>query len=484
MYRAKVLILTSDEILKDQLHGFLSSYLDKYTIFHQSEFCADIDTYDVAIIDENIIEKNPSEFLTKYSFELNSTGIIYLTSGLDVPEEYAAIKSLAVDYLYKSQLSSSGLYNCIKYALESRSLKREIEKQQKRYASLFYNTIDAAFFLTADWKIEKVNQAFLDLFGIKFDITKADFEVLINEKADYTRLISDFAEGETDNLEVEIKFNRQDRQGIFPGHLKISVLKETPIDDEDSKMVIAGFHGTINNLSYKKRLRTIKESSARIAMTYRLARTLAHEIRNPLTNITLAVNQLEDEIPKNDEAALYLGIIERSSKRIDTLINRLLKSSEQKTLKFTDSDIIKIIKLAVDGARDRAKLLNIKLICDFENDSIVSSCDPEKLQLAISSIITNALESYDKNPKQVIIGEYVEDGYICIYVEDMGCGMSEDEVKTVFDPFFTKKKNGVGFGLTDTLAIISEHHGQIEVESEPGLGTIFTILLPQKQELL
>lgn len=483
MYRTKVLILTSDKKLEDLLHGFLASYPDRYTIFHQTEFSNNIATYDVALIDENIIEKNPAEFLARYTFELHPTSVIYITDGLALPEEYTAVKSLAADYLYKNQLSGPVVHNCIKYALESRSLKHEITKQQKRYESLFHNAIDAAFFLTADWGFENVNQAFLNLFSIGSDqIHNFDFESLIIEKEDYNRLVKDFSKDKTHNIEREIKFNRQDRKGVFLGHLKISVLKEAPFDDEDSEDVVVGYHGTINNISYKKRLRTIKESSDRIAMTYRLARTLAHEIRNPLTNITLALNQLEDEIPKNDEAELYLGIIERSSKRIDTLIGKLLKSSEQKTLNFAKTDIIKLTKQALDRAKDRAQLLDINLISDFESDSIIYSCDSEKLQIAISNLITNALESFEDKPGQLIVGEYLEDDYICIYVEDMGCGMTASEKKTIFDPFFTRKKNGVGLGLTDTLAIISEHHGQIEVESEPGLGTTFTILLPQKQK--
>lgn len=485
MHRTKVLILTSDKTLENQLHGFLSGYPDRYTIFHQTEFSTNIATYDVALIDENIIDKNPGKFLAKFTVEVNPTSLIYLTESLDHPEEFSAVKSLAADYLYKTQLTGSGLHNCIKYALESKSLRREIEKQRNRYESLFHNAIDAAFFLSPDWKIENANQAFLNLFGLTpLLIQKLDFQTLINDIDDYNELKRDFAAGENINLESEIKFNRRDKKSIFLGHLKISILKEAPTDSEDSEEVIVGFHGTINNISYKKRLRTIKESSDRIAMTYRLARTLAHEIRNPLTNITLSVNQLEDEVHKSEDMELYLGIIERSTKRIDTLIERLLKSSEQKSLKFSKSNMMETINLAIERAKDRAKLLDIKLISDLENESILYYYDSEKLQLAISNLITNALESFDKSPRQVIIGQYIEDNYICIYVEDTGIGMTENEKKTIFDPFFTKKKSGLGLGLTDTMAIISEHHGQIEVDSEPGLGTTFTILLPQTQKKL
>lgn len=483
MYRTKVLILSSNQTLQDLIHGFLSSYPDRYTIFHQAEVSDRIGTYDVAIIDEDIIDKKPAEFLATHNFELHPASIIYLTEALDQPDEYTAVKSLAADYLYKNQLSASGLHNCIKYALESKSLRFEIEKQQKRYESLFHNAIDAAFFLSPDWKFETINQAFMDLFRIKSDtFRQMSFENLINDAEDYKQLLNDFTLGKKDNIEREIKFNRKDGKSIFLGHLKISVLKESLTDGENAETGVAGYHGTISNISYKKRLRTIKESSDKIAMTYRLARTLAHEIRNPLTNITLAVNQLEDEASKNEETEMYLGIIERSSKRIDTLIGRLLKSSEQKTLNFSNSDLVEIVKVSVDRARDRAQLLNINLISDLELESISYFCDPEKLQFAISNLITNALESYNNNPDQVIVGGYIEDDYICIYVEDMGSGITEEEKKTLFDPFYTRKKNGVGLGLTDTLAIISEHRGQIEVDSEPGLGTTFTILLPLHQK--
>src|SRR5690554_215736 len=355
MYRTKVLILTSDQTLKDQLHGYLANYPDKYTIFHQSEFVPNISTYDVAVIDENVIAKNPSAILADDNLNLNHVSIIYLTDALDDSEEYSAVKSLAADYLFKTQLTKSGLHNSIKYAVESRGLKREIQRQQKRYESLFHNAIDAAFVLTADWQIENVNEAFIKLFGWETsigpgEIKNSKFATLINDEADYIQLVEDISGGKIHSIEREIMFNRAYFKGLFLGNLKISELKEYPTDDGESGQVTVGYHGTINNISYKKRLRTIKESSDRIAITYRLARTLAHEIRNPLTNITLAVNQLEDEIPKSDDTELYLGIIERSSKRIDSLIDRLLKSSEHRVLKFSEADIIQILNLAVEGA--------------------------------------------------------------------------------------------------------------------------------------
>lgn len=479
MYRTKVLILTSDLELESEIHELLLNYPDKYTIFHQTSLEYKTDLFDVTLIDENIINKNPVESLAHYTSELSPSSVIYLTDSLVHDESFTAVKSLTSDYLYKKQLTASGLHNCIKYVVESRNLKREIEKQQKRYESLFYNAVDSAFFLTPDLKFENINEVFASQFGVSLANIKDDaFHTIFNNPDEYQRFIAEFIHGDNDNFEGEIKFNRFDRRGIFPGHLKITALREYAPEADNGKSVISGYHGTINNISYKKRITNIKESSSRIAMTYRLARTLAHEIRNPLTNITLAVNQLEDEIPKNEETELYIGIIERCTKRIDKLIDQLLKSSEQKSLEASECDLIDITRKAVDDAKDRAKLLDIKLITDFETESAPYFCDSGKLHIAISNIITNAIESIENSAGQVIIGTYEEDGYFCIYIEDNGEGMTESQQKTLFDPFFTSKKKGVGLGLTNTLSIVSEHHGHIEVDSEKNIGSTFTILLP------
>lgn len=479
MKRTKVLILTEDFELEGVIHNLLLNYPDKYTIFHQTQLGGNFDLYDVTLLDENLLDKNPADYLAHYTQNLFPSTVIYLTDSIEDKEEFTEVRRLATDYLFKKQLTAPGLHNSIKYAVDSRNLKREIERQQKRYESLFFHSIDAAFFLTEDLKIENVNEVFAALFGVAADeISGQPFSSIFTDPAEYENFVREFIDKDRDSFECEVKFSRLDLRGIFPGHLKISALREYSNYNNDDLKEVTGYHGTLNNISFKKRISNINESSSRIAMTYRLARTLAHEIRNPLTNITLAVNQLEDEIPKNDETELYIGIIERCTRRIDKLIDQLLKSSEQKSLLPSECDIIEITKKAVDEAKDRAQLLGIKLITDFESDKSPYFCDADKMHIAISNIITNAFESIDKEAGQVIIGTYEDDGYLCIYIEDNGCGISPEQQKTLFDPFYTNKKKGVGLGLTNTLSIISEHNGQIEVDSEQNIGSTFTILLP------
>lgn len=477
----KVLILTSDSKFATHIEHLLSEYSTvKYQLHFKSDLEDTLPESDIVLIDEEILGGNPTRLLAQYVFELAPSKVIYIAKDLSSPDEYGAVKGLAADYLYKDQLTSSGLHNCIKYVLEASRLRLEIEKQQKRYESLFYNAVDPAFFLTPDWKIENVNQAFSELFRIPLHkIQGMDFSTIFQNSEDFDLLEDGFINQGKNVIDKEASFHRIDKKGHFPGHLKLSCLREFTDDTETGQKRITGFHGTLSNISDRKRLQKIRESSDQLAMTYRLARTLAHEIRNPLTNITLSLNQLEEEVPATEDITMYFNIIERCAKRIDKLIDQLLRSSQRQSIEGSDCDLVSVVKEAIEGATDRAKLREITLITDFESDATPYFCDTEKIKLAVSNLITNAIESIESPSGQVIVGTYQEGNYFYIYVEDNGVGMTSEQKESLFDPFFTSKKNGLGLGLTSTQGIILEHKGQIEVESEVGHGSTFTILLPK-----
>lgn len=478
----KVLILTSDSKFAAQIQDLLAAYsLVRYELILKSDMEDSLPASEIVLIDEGILGNKPTNFLAQYIFELAPAKVIYLAKDLSDPDEYSAVKGLTADYLYKDQLTSSGLHNCIKYVLEASRLRSEIERQQKRYESLFYNSVDPAFFLTPNWEIENVNQAFSDLFRIPLHkIQGMKFSNIFRLEEDFEKLKNGFDEAGKNVSDIEAIFQRFDKKGRFPGHLKLSSLREFTSDTEAGKKKIAGFHGTLSNVSDRKRLQKIRESSDQLAMTYRLARTLAHEIRNPLTNITLSLNQLEEEVTPTEDVTMYFEIIERCTKRIDKLIDQLLRSSQRQNLESSDCDLVGVVKDAIESAQDRAKLREISLITDFESDATPYFCDSEKIKLAVSNLITNAIESIESTSGQVIVGTYHEGNYFHIYVEDNGVGMTEEQKESLFDPFFTSKKNGLGLGLTSTQGIILEHKGQIEVESEIGVGSTFTILLPKK----
>ncbi len=479
-----IVILSDDELFYQMVGDSLRQFEEPdYELIMAKSLGELPDHIDVVLIDDQIIDKDPTSHLASISYHVAPAPLIYISERLESQGAFTAVRSLASEYLFKNQLTPAGLHNSIKYAVQSTQLKLEIEKQQKRYQSLFYYGVDPAFFLNAQWEIENINDAFIASFGIKrSDIIGLHFKDLLRSGEDFAKLQSGTETGDKNFVDCELKFKRIDRKGVFLGHLKIIALKEYTLENNISHRETTGFHGTLSNISYRERYRKIKESSDRIGMTYRLARTMAHEIRNPLTNITLALNQLEDEMQGNDDAALYVGIIDRCAKRIDTLISQLLRSSELQNLSPTKCDLVDIINDAIDTCKDRAKLMGIEIKKDLELSEKLYNCDNEKLVIALSNLITNAIEAIEVENGMIIVGLYDEDDYSVIYVEDNGAGMDEKQRKSLFDPFYTSKPKGVGLGLTATQTIVSEHGGQIEVDTAINHGTTFTISLPPNEQ--
>src|SRR5690606_1016148 len=106
------------------------------------------------------------------------------------------------------------------------------------------------------------------------------------------------------------------------------------------------------------------------------------------------------------------------------------------------------------------------------------SADKDKLVIALLNIVINAVEAMEEGDGTLAVKTDVRDNEVVICIRDTGCGISEEHISRLFEPYFTRKRNGVGLGLAFTLNIIQSHSGSIDVSSEPGKGTLFMVTLP------
>ncbi len=217
----------------------------------------------------------------------------------------------------------------------------------------------------------------------------------------------------------------------------------------------------------------------KFAATGRIARTIAHEVRNPLTNINLAAEQLMSEMPANDENTGFLfDMINRNSSRINQLISDLLNSTKFTELNFTKISVNELLEQALKEANDRIALKNVEIIKKYSTDICDISVDNERIKIAFLNIIINALEAVENRPDGKLIVETKGEKDKCsIIISDNGIGMDKDALSRLFEPYFTSKPNGNGLGLTNTQNIILNHKGDIMVESKKGAGTTFIITL-------
>ncbi len=210
------------------------------------------------------------------------------------------------------------------------------------------------------------------------------------------------------------------------------------------------------------------------AVTGRISRTIAHEVRNPLTNINLATEQLRSEIPESEDIRLLFEMISRNSDRINKLINDLLNSTRTAELSYVNASINEVLDSSLKFAQDRIELKNIKVVKDYDADICPIKVDAEKIKIAFLNIIVNAIEAMD-DYGTLHISTHNKNDRCVAKITDTGKGMSKADLVRLFEPYFTTKEKGTGLGLTNTQNIILSHNGSIHAESEPGKGTSFTI---------
>jgi signal transduction histidine kinase len=212
----------------------------------------------------------------------------------------------------------------------------------------------------------------------------------------------------------------------------------------------------------------------KFAVTGRISRTIAHEVRNPLTNINLATEQLRSEVPSGDDVNLLFEMISRNSNRINQLISDLLNSTRTSELNYTKVSVNDILDSSLEFAEDRIKLKQIDVVKDYEIDICNILIDQEKIKIAFLNIIVNAIEAMDEHGTLEITTR-TKNGRCTITISDTGRGMTKADVGRLFEPYFTTKEKGTGLGLTNTQNIILSHSASISAESMPGKGTTFTI---------
>ena len=210
-------------------------------------------------------------------------------------------------------------------------------------------------------------------------------------------------------------------------------------------------------------------------VTGRIARVMAHEVRNPLTNINLACEQLRAETETKD-SEIFFTMIKRNSERINQLVSDLLATTRAE-LSFSPASINEILDESLYLALDRIRLNQINVEKHFDADICSIPVDAEKLKIAFLNLIVNAIEAMDNNGELQITTKNLP-GKCLVKISDNGKGMQKSQLDRLFEPYFTTKEKGNGLGLANCHNIIIGHRGSITAESQVGKGTSFTITFP------
>jgi signal transduction histidine kinase len=219
----------------------------------------------------------------------------------------------------------------------------------------------------------------------------------------------------------------------------------------------------------------------KIAAWREVARRLAHEIKNPLSPIQLSIQSLMKNYERGSEN--FGDKLEQDSKTILEEVDRLRRLADEfsafaklpKPL-MEESDLNEIVAAVARMHGDESG--NIKIITDLDKHLRKLKFDREQVKQVLINLVKNAIEAVDSEGKVGIGTKYFpRRNRVEITVEDDGSGMTEEEMRQVFNPYFTTKRGGTGLGLAVALSIINDHGGRIWVESRKGSGTTFHVEL-------
>jgi two-component system nitrogen regulation sensor histidine kinase GlnL len=223
-----------------------------------------------------------------------------------------------------------------------------------------------------------------------------------------------------------------------------------------------------------------------------LAAGLAHEIKNPLGGIKGAAQLMGQEIPPESDLHDYLRVMLKETERVNRIVEELLHLAAPRKLRQEPVNLHKVLGDIILLQREVARSRQIAFRTDFDPSIPPILADEELLTQLFLNLIKNALEAIgtggEVRVSSRVVAEYRMNQQgekrarmIAIEVHDTGPGIDREQLEQLFTPFFTTKSGGTGLGLAICQKIVAEHRGMIKVESEPGSGTTFTVLLPRVQ---
>ena len=242
---------------------------------------------------------------------------------------------------------------------------------------------------------------------------------------------------------------------------------------------------TENNLTEPSTIPVIKllpEEVALAAMQPGLfTAALIHEIRNPLSNINLSVEILE-QLMTDESQQTYLDIILRASAKINSLISVLIHEHQPEQLPSITYSLHHLLDEVLLLSADRLLLKNIRVIRVYSLREYMTASSRAAMKIAFGNIILNAIDAMTEAGQLQLITDFKEDNFI-ITITDNGCGIAAEHLDKIFTPYFTNKKDGLGIGLAATRDIFDTHQVQVDVTSTIGSGTSF-VLTFEKEKLV
>lgn len=356
--------------------------------------------------------------------------------------------------------------------------KEQIGNLEKLYRTLFESASESICIISGEpetlGSIISANNATSEMYGYTIEeLTSLNCMQLSpdTECSEFEIKIRKVLQGE----HIRCLVNRCRKDGsVFPAEISAG-----PLNMEGDKYILSFARDITERKQAEKELLRANQMS----VAGQMAVGLAHEIKNPLAGIKASAEVLSNEL---DLDAVDKDLFDRMIKevsRMEQLLKNLLSYARPPQPQFDLAELNRLLEhtiknVEVTAAKTAGK--NITFVQDHANELQQLEMDSSQLQQVLLNILLNAIDASPQDGR-ITTRTSTDGAKVKLEIEDNGNGMTEDTLKNIFNPFFTTKSKGTGLGLSICHRLIEQHGGTIEVNSEIGKGTVFSIVLPYKQ---
>jgi PAS domain S-box-containing protein len=381
--------------------------------------------------------------------------------------------------------------------LELDAQLREVSNLERYNARVLASMTNGLVTLNPEGRIVKWNEMAARITGYAVGEVEGQLcRDLFAGNPSFVRLLLDGIQGKGVWWDRGVSFMRPDGREV-PLEINTSLL-------EDETGQTTGLLGIFRDLSLVRELEQRLRRADRLAAVGRMAAMVAHEIKNPLVALKTFVDMVPRRAKDPAFIARFQDIVPKEVDRVNAIMEELLELSRPPRLSLRPLQVQEIIDRCIALYEHQAAERRITIVLDLAPALPQVRADPEYLARAVGNLALNAIQAMTAGgtlsirtgcgvPWQSTLGDttaHVDLGtaaetaqaFVFIMLADTGTGMTPEQLDSLFTPFFTTKEKGTGLGLALTHKIIEEHQGHLHVESQLGIGSTFTILLPIRSE--
>ncbi len=487
----RILVVEEDRDFIEMINTSLLQAGDQYQVLAVSsgEECLQRlrgEKFDILLLDHSLPDGNGLAWLRRYNQEGIGIPTVFITAKGDPQMSIQAMQEGVFDYINRSAECAKAFPFVVNRAIEGHNLMVEKVRLQKELieARNFLESIiekagDAITVVDREGTLIYWNEGAEKIYGYRKE------EVLGRRPLDFLFPQDETAKGREEKrfqglmakvwkgeVVANVEVKRQTKSGR---EITVSVTV-SPLRDASGQIV--GASRICKDVTQMKKAEEKLLLSERLSSMGELIAGVAHEIRNPLAGIKINTQVLAR---KKDFPAMEKQLLESTLEgieKIQKIVEDMLDYAKPRAAEYKKEDINTIVVKSLDVLHVQLKNANILTAFEQGADLPLVKIDRHQIQQVLINIMLNAIHAMEKGGALTVRTFPANGGGVGIEVKDTGVGISAAHLKRIFDPFFTTKSRGTGLGLSITMKLLENHGALIDVASEEGKGSIFTIRFP------